>query len=332
MAVKLALVAEEADVSLPTVSKVLNARPDVAKATRERVTQVLERHGYSIRTRPRTATGLIDVRIVNLDGPWSETVVRGAAAAARRYEKEIVLTVDPDPDDCDGWVRHALSRGTDGLLSVVAVPSEPARAALTEAGVPFVAVDPLHRAPEGTLSISATNFQGAFDATRHLIDLGHRRITTITGPVDQDNGIARLAGYQAAMMQAGLPLDDDLIVRARYGVEEGYHAVCALLRRDARPTGIFAASDDTALGAIRALREHGLRVPADVSVIGFDDVPYSRWNDPPLTTVSQPLTEMGAAAVDIIIGALQGRSAAVHTELSTRLVVRQSTAAPAVER
>ncbi len=326
MAVHLELIAAEAGVSVPTVSKVLNSRPDVAVATRERVTAVLERHGYAIRTRPRTLTGFLDVRVVDLDGAWSEAVVRGAVEAARVHGKDVVLAVDPAPDDCDDWVRHALSRGSDGLLSVVAVPSEQARRELAAAGVPLVVVDPLHRVPEGTLSISATNFQGAFDATQHLLALGHRRIATITGPLDQDNAIARLAGFQAAMLQAGVRLEDDLVIRAHYGVDQGYEATRGLLARAKRPTAIFAASDDTALGAFHALHEQDLRIPDDMSVIGFDDLPTAGWTDPPLTTIRQPLAQMGSAAVDALVHLRVGRTPAARTELSTSLVVRSSTA------
>ncbi len=329
MGTQLAEIAAEAGVSVPTVSKVLNARPDVSAATRERVTAVLEKHGLAIRPRQRATTGLLDARIVNLDGAWAETVVRGAAAAARRHDKDLVLTVDPDPDDCDGWVRRALARGTDGLVSFVAVPSEDMRAELAESGIPLVVVDPLRRVPEGTMSISATNFQGAFDATTHLLGLGHRRIATVTGPLDQDNAIARFAGFQAAMLQSGLTVDPRLVDRSGYGISNGYEATRALLEQAEPPTAIFAASDDSALGAIRAIREHGLHVPEDISVIGFDDLPYSQWTDPPLTTIRQPLMEMGDAAVDLLMRIRSGLAASSHTELSTRLVVRSSTAHPA---
>ena len=330
MAVHLDLIASEAGVSVPTVSKVLNSRPDVALATRERVTAVLERHGYAIR--PRATTGFLDVRVVSLDGAWSEAVVRGAVEAARAHGKDVVLAVEPSPDDCDDWVRHALARGTDGLLSVVAVPSDDARRALAEAGVPLIVVDPLHRAPEGTLSIAATNFQGAFDAAQHLLALGHRRIATITGSLDQDNAIARLAGFQAAMLQAGLRVDDDLIVRAHYGMDQGLAATNTLLALAQPPTANFAASDDTAIGAIHALHEHGLRIPEDISVIGFDDLPPAGWTDPPLTTIRQPLAQMGAAAVDALVQLRLGRTPAARTELSTTLVVRSSTAPPRADQ
>ena len=328
MAVQLAQIATEAGVSIPTVSKVLNSRPDVSRATRDRVAAVLERHGYEIRMRPRMATGFLDMRVVNLDQAWSEAVVRGAAEAAKAHGKDLVLAVEPDPEDCDEWVMHALERGSDGLLSVVAVPSPEARQQLAEAGIPLVVVDPLHRMPEGTFSIAATNFQGAFDAAQHLIELGHRRIATITGPLDQDNGIARLAGFQAALQQAGVPVDDGLIIRTQYGIDQGYDATRILLTRESRPTAIFAASDDSALGAIRALREADLRIPDDMSVIGFDDLPHSSWIDPPLTTIRQPLAQMGSAAVDVIVRVRAGRHPhpAARTELSTTLVVRSSTA------
>ncbi|MFE6996640.1 LacI family DNA-binding transcriptional regulator [Microbacterium sp. NPDC057659] len=329
MAAQLAEIAAEVGVSVPTVSKVLNARPDVSAATRKRVTAALLKHGLTIRPRARSSTGLLDVRIVNLDGAWAETVVRGAAASAQRHGKDLVLTVDPDPDDCDGWARRAMARGTDGLVSFVAVPSEDARNDLADSGVPLVVVDPLHRAPDGTTSISATNFQGAFDATSHLLSLGHRRVAAITGPLHQDNAIARFAGFQAAMLQAGQQVDPALVDRSGYGITNGYDATRAMLDGGTRPTAIFAASDDSALGAIRAIREHGLHVPEDISVIGFDDLPHSQWTDPPLTTIRQPLAQMGDVAVELLLRLRAGLAVAPHTELSTSLVVRSSTAPPA---
>ena len=139
--ITIAEIATAAGVSIPTVSKVLNSRPDVSRTTRDRVAAVLERHGYEIRMRPRMATGFLDMRVVNLDQAWSEAVVRGAAEAAKAHGKDLVLAVEPDPEDCDEWVMHALERGSDGLLSVVAVPSPEARLQLAEAGIPLVVVD-----------------------------------------------------------------------------------------------------------------------------------------------------------------------------------------------
>lgn len=327
----LAVVAAEAGVSVPTVSKVLNSRPDVAEATRARVAEVLARHGYAVRPSGSRRTGFVDLRMLDLDATWAEAVVRGAARAASRLGADLVVTVDPDADSCGSWVRHVLQRGTDGLVSVVGVPDAGARSDLARAGVPLVVVDPRTRAePDaGVLVVGATNFRGGLDATAHLVALGHRRIATITGPQDQDNAVARLAGYRTALIQAGVPVDDELIRTGDYGVDGGFRAASLLLRLEDPPTAVFASSDDTALGVLRAAREQGVRVPRDLSVVGFDDLPVAPWLDPPLTTVRQPLAEMGDAAVTLVHRARERSRGPAHLELATRLVVRGSTAPPA---
>jgi DNA-binding LacI/PurR family transcriptional regulator len=256
-------------------------------------------------------------------------VVRGAARAASRLGADLVVTVDPDAESCGSWVRHVLARGTDGLVSVVGVPDAGARADLGRAGVPLVVVDPRRPVEAGVLAVGATNFRGGLDATAHLVSLGHRRIATITGPQEQDDAVARLAGYRTALIQAGLPVDDDLIRTGDYGVDGGFRAAGLLLRLDDPPTAVFAGSDDAALGVLRAAREHGVRVPRDLSVVGFDDLPVTPWLDPPLTTVRQPLAEMGDAAVTLVHRAREGTRGPAHLELATRLVVRESTAPPA---
>lgn len=326
--IPLAVVAAEAGVSVPTVSKVLNARPDVAGATRTRVAAVLERHGFVVGPSRRKPTGLLDVRIVDFEGTWSEAVVRGAVTGARRLGLDVVLSVEPDPDDCSAWVRHALDRGTDGLVSVVSVPDAAARRSLEDTGTPLVVVDPRQRPPEGMLSVGATNFQGGLEATAHLLSLGHRRIATITGALDQDNALARLAGYRAALIQAGAAVDDDLVHVGRYGVNSGYEGAQRLMALDDPPTAVFASSDDTALGALHAFREAGVSVPGEVSLVGFDDLPVAPWIDPALTTVRQPLAAMGATAVDLVHRARTDSGHTLRTELATSLVVRASTAPP----
>jgi LacI family transcriptional regulator len=324
----LAVVAAEAGVSVPTVSKVLNSRPDVAAATRARVTEVLARHGHAVRPSGSRRTGFVDLRVVDLDSTWAEAVVRGAARAAARLGADLVVTVDPGTESSGAWVRHALRRGTDALVSVVGVPDEAAREDLARAAVPVVVVDPRTRPDPELLAVAATNFRGGLDATAHLVGLGHRRIATITGPQDQDNAVARLAGYRTALIQAGLPVDDELVRGGDYGVDGGFRAASLLLRLDDPPTAVFATSDDTAIGVLRAAREHGVRVPEDLSVVGFDDQPVAAWLDPALTTVRQPLDEMGDAAVALALRAREGAPGPAHLELATRLVVRGSTAPP----
>lgn len=325
----LAVVAQEAGVSVPTVSKVLNSRQDVAAATRSRVTEALARHGYQVRPAGSRRTGFVDLRVVDLDSTWAEAVVRGAALAAARNGSDLVVTVDSGVRSCGTWVRHALGRGTDGLVSVVGVPDEDARADLVRAGVPLVVVDPRTRCDQGLLVVGATNFCGGLDATAHLVALGHRRVAVITGPQDQDNSVARLAGYRTALIQAGLTVDDDLVRRGDYSVDGGFRAANVLLRLDDPPTAVFASSDDTALGVLRAARESGVRVPEDLSVVGFDDLPIAAWLDPALTTVRQPLAEMGDTAVSLVHRVRAGdRGMPAHLELATDLVVRSSTAPP----
>lgn len=324
----LAVVAAEAGVSVPTVSKVLNSRRDVAEATRARVAEALARHGYTVRPSGSRRTGLIDLRVVDLDSTWAEAVVRGAAQAASRLGSDLVVTVDPDAQACGAWVRHALDRGTDGLVSVVGVPDAASRAELARAQVPVVVVDPRTRCDPDVLVVGATNFRGGLDATAHLVGLGHRRIATITGPLEQDNAVARLAGYRTALIQAGIAGDDDLVRTGDYSVDGGFRAANLLLELDDPPTAVVAGSDDTALGVLRAAREHGLRVPDDLAVTGFDDLPVAAWLDPALTTVRQPLAEMGDAAVSLVHRAREGLRGPAHLELATTLVVRSSTAPP----
>jgi LacI family transcriptional regulator len=327
-AVPLSVVATAAGVSIPTVSKVLNSRPDVAEATRAHVAAVLTQHGYTVRPASSKRTGRIDIRIVSLESTWSEAVVRGAAESAQRHSYDLVLTVDPDPDDCRAWVRHALQRGTDGAVSVVTVPGAEDRATLASTSTPIVVVDPRTRPAPDLLSVGATNWQGSLDATAHLVALGHRRIATITGTPEQENALARLSGYQTALIQAGLTVDENLVRSSVFGVSAGYECTWHLISLEDRPTAIFASCDDTALGALRALREAGLRVPEDMSLVGFDDMPIAAWLDPALTTVRQPLVEMGATAVDLIHRARTGSGHTLRTELATELIVRSSTAVP----
>lgn len=324
--VPLAIVAEHAGVSIPTVSKVLNSRPDVAPATRERVTKVLANFGLEVRrARPR-ATGLLDLRVENLLGIWSEELVRGVVAAANEVSLDVVISVGPQQESGDAWIDHALRRGTDGLIAVVGVPSIGAREHVAEAGLPFVTVDPWSPVDENALVVSATNWQGGLTATGHLIALGHRRIGTITGALDLDNALARLGGYRAALIKAGLPTDESLIRVGNYSTHAGYQGARYFLSLDEPPTAIFAASDDMAIGAMRAYREAGLRVPDDVSIVGFDDLPTAQWIEPALTTIRQPLASMGAAAVDLVHRFRSGLHYPPRMELATELVERKTTA------
>jgi DNA-binding LacI/PurR family transcriptional regulator len=177
-------------------------------------------------------------------------------------------------------------------------------------------------------SVGATNWSGGLAATKHLIELGHARIGIVTGPPDLLSSRARLDGYRAALETAGLSVDDQLVRWGDFRVDGGYQQAKVLLGLARRPTAIFAGNDLSALGALRAAREAALRVPEELSVVGFDDIPLSRWTSPALTTVHQPLTEMAALAVRILLESVENAGLKRRVELATDLVVRESTAPP----
>ena len=190
-------------------------------------------------------------------------------------------------------------------------------------------IDPLMRLDQRIPSVSAANISGADQAMRHLLDLGHRRIAQIAGPHGWLATEDRRRGYRAALASAGILPDPALEVESIPEVDPGRNAAAALLALPDPPTAIFAFNDDTAIGAIQAARERGLRVPEDLSVVGFDDVEHATIVTPALTTVRQPLAEMGRTAVSLLSRLMDGQSfETLHVELATRLVVRDSTAPP----
>ncbi|WP_405672268.1 LacI family DNA-binding transcriptional regulator [Streptomyces sp. NBC_01530] len=188
--------------------------------------------------------------------------------------------------------------------------------------------DPMDDVPDGVPYVGATHFKGGRSAARHVAGLGHRRIAMISGP-DHAFCLARVAGYRSVLETAGLPADLELIIRTGLTREDGQAAADKLLARPDRPTAIFTANDLQALGVYQAARDAGLRIPEDLSVVGYDDVPVVAWADPPLTTVHQPLAEMAAAATELALKLGRGEQVPqLGLEIATRLVVRESTAPP----
>jgi LacI family transcriptional regulator len=319
-------IAAEAGVSVSTVSKVLNGRTDVAPGTRDRIARLLRGHGYQVV--PGMRFGVVDLLIGNLHGPWAEELIRGAVDAAREAGNSIVVTPLSTGAEFADWLERAARRGTDGLLSVLYLPTVAERQRLAQAHIPLVVVDPPTEPGSDIRSVSTTNWQGGLTATRHLAELGHRRIGAIGGPERLWSANARLDGYRAALMRSGLPVDEDLVVRGEFGVPDGRDLARLLLDRPDPPTGIVAANDNQAFGALQALGERGLRVPGDVSVVGFDDA-VAAWATPPLTTIRQPLGAMTAAAFRMLRMDADGVTAQPqHVELATTLVIRESTKPP----
>lgn len=329
----LAAIARKANVAVSTVSKVLNGHTDVSPSTRRAIERLLADSGYR---RPGTArrtgrrTGLIDLVINELDSAWGLAILSGVEEIAEESGLSLVVSsVHSRQSLTRRWLESLLARGSEGAILVLSELTGPQRDELDRRGLPFVVVDGVSQPPPGVPSIGATNFAGGYAATEHLIQLGHRRIAAIGGPEQLECTRARVAGYRAAMETAGLATDRRLVRYSNFQHGGGLQAGQALLGLPERPTAIFAGSDQQALGVYEALRLAGLSAPGDVSVVGFDDLNFAEWTAPPLTTVRQPLHEMGVAAGRTLLRLINGeRLESTRIELATELVCRQSTAPP----
>ena len=327
--VTISYIAESAGVSIPTVSKVLNGRSGVAADTRARVEALINQYGYRKPKSPHDSK-LMELVFDELTHMWGVQIIRGVEEVAREHRMGVVLTeFGPQRNAIRYWIDDALARRPSCVVTVAQLSDEQ-RAQLRAKGIPFVVFDPTVELPDDVPFVGATNWAGGRSAARHLIELGHRRIAMVGGPDQVLCCQARLDGYRSAMETAGLAVDANLVIRADLTLEHGYTAALDLLNRRERPTAIFASNDLQALGAYRAARSVGLRIPTDLSVVGFDDLPVTTLVDPPMTTIHQPLTEMAAAATQLALALGRGEpTPQLGLELATSLTVRESTAPPA---
>jgi LacI family transcriptional regulator len=327
----LADIAAEAGVSLPTVSKVVNGHADVAAATRARIEQLLgERNYRRPGMRAGRRSGLIDVVFIGLDSPWAVEILRGVEDWCSAHEMGAAVSAvrhgSPRPAS---WTSALASHDTDGVLLVMSEVTAEQLRQLREDHIPLVVVDAANLPEPDLASVGATNWAGGIAATEHLIGCGHARIAAIGGPADYLCSRARLDGYRSALERAGHRFDPALIRHGDFQYEGGFACGGELLDVDDPPTAIFAGSDQQALGVYEAARQRGLRIPQDLSVVGFDDLPMARWVSPPLTTVRQPLADMGSVAAEMLGALIEGVPlASRRVELATELVVRASTAGP----
>jgi LacI family xylobiose transport system transcriptional regulator len=330
--VTLAAIAGEAGVSLATMSKVLNGRPDVSAATRSRLETLLDQHGYLRRGTGGGPSGgrLIELVFHELEAAWSMEIIKGVEDVAAEHGMSVVLTRSgsrhsPAPE----WVEGVLSRRPVGVVLVFSdLPAE-YRAMLRSRAIPFVIIDPAGDPSPEVPSVGSANWSGGLMATRHLIELGHTRIAAITGPEDMMCSHARIDGFRSAMTAAGLPIRADWIRFGDFHTAGGHRHGFELLQGDERPTAIFAGSDLQALGVLEAVRSLGLRVPDDLSVVGYDDIPLATWVSPRLTTIRQPLKRMAEEATRLVLQMAKAPLESVpRMDLATSLVVRESTASP----
>jgi len=324
----LAEIAREANVAVSTVSKVLNGHTDVAAPTRLRIERLLDEYGYrrapsARRTGPRT--GLIDLVVDEPDSVWGLAVLSGVTEVAERTGLGLTVSAARAGAAAGRRPGTLLPRGSEGAILALSSLTGRQRLDLERRAIPFVLVDRNGDAPADVASVGAADFTGGYHAAEHLVALGHRRIGVISGPSDVPGARARTAGHQAAL-GAAAPL---LARAADLGHGGGLAAAEALLALDDPPTAILTADDLQAGGVYEAARRAGRTVPRDVSVVGFGDLPFARWMAPPLTTVRQPLSEMGLTAAATLLRLITGeRLVSDRVELATTLLVRESTTRP----
>ncbi|MBB2976928.1 LacI family transcriptional regulator [Microbacterium endophyticum] len=334
----LSSIAERAHVSVATVSKVVNGRTGVGEETRQRVQNVIAELGYVTHgERQLSASRLAEPTFELLVEPFDErnpymfALLGGAMEAAGDLGAALVtrrldLLGDPSPV---AWARTLAERSRAGVIEVTTRYSAAREKALRAVGLPMVLVDPIDFPRTATMSIGATNWAGAYAATEHLLELGHTRIAYIGGHPNAACDVARVSGWSAAMGAAGRRVNVETVPRHSYTFEHGLTAGGELLDAPHRPTAIFAGSDISAMGVMEAARRRGIRVPEELSVVGFDDTVLARSSAPNLTTVHQPIADIGRTAVNALLRLARGETFATkRVELATHLVVRDSTAPP----
>lgn len=321
-------VAKQAGVSISTVSRVLNEKDDVAPATYARVRHVIDEMGYasslaasSMRSRRTNVIGLI---MPDVGAAFSLEILKGVNEAIGQLGQALIVYTRGDirkygtASQEQKYVKLLNGSITDGVVIVTPLASTYSTTA------PIVAIDPNNESADYP-AVTANNYQGALKAMNYLLELGHRRIGHIGGRVELQSSVRRRRAYEDSLIHAGIPLDPALIVEGDYTTPTGYEAAQRLLSLPHPPTAIFAANDQSAMGAMSAVHHAGLRVPQDISVIGFDNIPEAGITSPTLTTVDQSVFEMGYAATEILFNLIEGKPLEINPfKVQTRLIVRQS--------
>ncbi len=326
-------VAREANVSYSTVSRVINNK-GVSADKRERVLRAMAELGYVANLQARRLAGgksqIIGLLVHSLTVEYFGEIARGVDDALAAVQYDLMLyTTHRRKGRESAYVTRLTRNLVDGLLLVLPRNAEAYLETLRHRRFPHVLVD--HQGLDFDVpSVGATNWQGGYDGTRYLIELGHRRIGFITGDMTIGCARDRLAGYQQALRDAHLPVDPALIREGDFLQPRGFTCANELLDLAEPPTAIFASNDVSAFGVMEAVRNRGLRIPDDVSILGFDDIPQTAQVHPALTTVRQPLAEMGRAAVQLLFTYINEPDAPIkRLELPTELIIRQSCQPPA---
>lgn len=331
-------IAQLANISRSTVSRVLNKHPHVRPEVRERVLRVINEHGYvpsaaaqSLASRRTHVIGLVIPSTVTeiFSDPFFGTAIHGITEASTQAGYFVMLSMVSVKNEPRFYERILRSRHFDGVLMLASHIDDPILPQLRSDKFPLVSFGS-HPYYKDLTWVDTQQREGACRAVTHLIGLGHRRIATITGDLNMVAGLERRDGYKQGLLEAGLPIVPHLIVEGTWTQQSGYTAMQHVLNLHQRPTAVFVASDTMAVGALHAISEAGFMVPSDIAVVSFDDLPIASYASPPLSTMRQPILQMGACAVKLLINQIEdGAERGQHIRFPTELIVRESCGAAA---
>jgi len=321
-------VAAEAGVSTATVSRVANGHPNIKPATRMRVQDAMDRLGYVANVRARGLAGgktqVVGLLVDDLDSSYIAQIAKSIDSTLSDAGYDLMLGTLHMRTDRTRYAHSLLNGLVEGLIVLLSPGFESILDDIGARGFPMVLID--HAPRTDVPVINTTNTAGTTEAVDHLVGLGHQRIAFVTGLLDVHSARLRLDAYEASLAAHGIGRDEELIMQGDFLPDSGREAAQSLLSLTTPPTAIIASSDAEALGVLRAARDLGVDVPGELSVVGFDDIPEARYVDPGLTTVRQPMSEMGRTAAQLLLDAIRDNEpCGPSIEIPTELVIRGTT-------
>jgi len=322
-------VAREVGVSINTVSRALNGKPDVSPETRRLVLKAAQRLNYMPNKLARglrsNKTGIIGVIVADIANPFFSAVVKGMGKAAKELGYSIILQdTSENYKNEEEAIQIMISEQVDGLLITPVQTEKRSIHMLQESGIPFVLVARYFDDAD-TDYVVADDVQGGYLATAHLIEKGHEKIAFINGPAYNSSAIERFQGYKKALEEHDIGLNESLIRNGALTMEDGYtYGKALLMDHDPQPTALFTFSDFVALGAMKAVREAGLRIPEDIAIVGYDDIDFAFCLESPLTTIRFPKREIGEEAISVLEKKIDGQKCHSNLKIPVELVIRQS--------
>ncbi|AZR73753.1 LacI family transcriptional regulator [Anoxybacter fermentans] len=331
MSVTIKDIAKEANVSTTTVSRVLNNKPDVSDKTKKKVLEVINKLGYNPNGIARglvlQKTYTIGLIIPDICNPFFPEVARGIQDKARQLGYSVIFyNTDNNKQREKEAIDLLKSKQVDGIILSLSMSNKEELDKLEEENFPVVQID---RKIPGSIfpTVTIDNILSAYNATKYLIELGHKYLAHITGNLGTKTGQDRLEGFKQALKEFNLDYKDEYILEGDYSKESGYKQMKTLLTQKKRPTAVFAANDLMAIGAYEAIFDYGLKIPEDISIIGHDDIDIASIIRPGLTTMTQPKYKLGQIAAEMLIKRIEGLESDNQQEvvLNTELIVRDST-------